>query len=335
MKTTIKDVAKAADISITAVSQVLNGKPCRISEEKRELIVRMAKELHYQPNRNAVALATNQTKVIGVILNDISNTYFAEFAKGAQDIATQNGYQILLVNLRNRWGKSVEFARVLGFDNTDGLILTRDIDTPELEQYMNSYYYDRKKPVANAGNGEKMFPCGNIIFDNELGGYIATKHLIDNGHRVIGCLTGHDLTPSSRLNGYKKALEEAGIPYDEELVKSGDYHQEPAELLAKEFYDKGATAIFAFNDLMAYGVYRMAKHNSLKIGEDISVVGFDDLEFSEYLSVPLTSVKQPAYDMGAASCRTLLEMLDNSCQKADNVYFEPVLVQRASVKRLS
>ena len=335
MKVTIKDVAKATNVSITTVSLVLNGNPCRVSEEKRELIIKTARKMHYQPNRNAVALATNRTKVIGVILNDINNAYFAEFAKGVQDVASIQDYQILLVNMQNKWGKAVEFSRILGCDNTDGLILTRDIDTPELESFIEDYYTNRKKPVANAGNGEKMFPSGNIVFDNEMGGYIATKHLIENGHRVIGCITGHDMTPSTRLAGYRKALEEAGIPYSEALVRSGDYHQEQAEIYAREFYEMGATAVFAFNDLMAYGVYRMAKHHSLQIGEDLSVIGFDDLEFSEYLSVPLTSIHQPAYEMGAASCRVVLEMIEKGTQSAADVFFEPTLIKRASVKKIS
>lgn len=134
--TTIKDVANEVGLSITAVSQVLNGKDCRISQEKRILIQQKAKELNYQPNRNAVALVTNCTKIIGVILNDISNIYFAEFAKGAEDIASENGYQLLLVNMQNRWNKPKSFANLLGYDTTDGLIITRDLDTPELKNIL-------------------------------------------------------------------------------------------------------------------------------------------------------------------------------------------------------
>lgn len=334
MATTIKVVAKAANTSITAVSQVLNGRECRISQEKRELILKIAKELNYQPNRNAVALATNCTQVIGVILNDISNSYFAEFAKGAEDIASEHGYQILLVNITNRWNKPKHFANLLGFDSTDGLILTRDLDTPELEKYINIYYNERKKPIANAGNGERQFPYGNVIFDNERGGYIATKHLLELGHRRIGCITGHNFTPYSRLNGYRRALEEYGVPYDEALVKVGDYHEELAAEYAGELYDKGVTAIFTFNDLMAYGVYRMAEKNHIRIGDDLSVVGFDDLEFSSFLSVPLTTIHQPAYEMGEASCKMLLEMLSKNTQEVENVYFQPELIVRKSTKRL-
>lgn len=334
MATTIKDVARAANVSITAVSQVLNGRDCRIAQQTRELILKTAKELNYQPNRNAVALATNCTQVIGVILNDISNTYFAEFAKGAEDYASEHGYQILLVNLRNRWNKPKRFANLLGFDSTDGLILTRDLDTPELENYIKTYYEDRKKPIANAGNGERQFPSGNVIFDNEQGGYIATKHLLELGHRRIGCITGHDHTPSSRLNGYRKALEEYGVKYDSELVKSGDYHEELAAKHAKDLYEAGVTAIFTFNDLMAYGVYRMAEKNDIRIGEDLSVIGFDDLEFSSFLSVPLTTIHQPAYEMGEASCKMLIQMLGNNTQKADDIHFQPELIIRKSTRAI-
>lgn len=328
--TTIKDVANEVGLSITAVSQVLNGKDCRISQEKRILIQQKAKELNYQPNRNAVALVTNCTKIIGVILNDISNIYFAEFAKGAEDIASENGYQLLLVNMQNRWNKPKSFANLLGYDTTDGLIITRDLDTPELKKYIDTYYYERKKPVANAGNGEFIFPSGNIIFDNEQGGYIATKHLLELGHRRIGCITGSEYTPLSRLRGYKKALLEFGIEYDETLVKVGDYHEELATKHAKDLYEQGVTAIFAFNDLMAFGVYRMAEQNNLCIGKDLSVVGFDDLEFSAFLSTPLTTIQQPAYKMGEASCKMLIDMIKNDTQTAEDVHFQPKLIVRKS-----
>lgn len=335
MSTTIKDVAREAGISITAVSQVLNGRQCRISQEKRELILKTAMELNYHPNRNAVALATNCTQVIGVILYDISNTYFAEFAKGAEDVASENGYQLLLVNMYNRLNTPKNFGQLLGFDSTDGLILTRDLDTPELEKYITTYYYERKKPIANAGNGEIQFPAGNVIFENEQGGYIATKHLLELGHRKIGCITGPEFIPSSRLNGYKRALQEFGIAYDKDLVKAGDYHEQLASSYAKELYDAGVTAIFTFNDLMAYGVYRMADKNHLRIGEDISVVGFDDLGFSSFLSTPLTTIHQPAYEMGAASCKMVIQMLQNETLQVEDVYFQPELIIRKSTKKLN
>lgn len=330
MGTTIRDVAKAAGMSITAVSQVLNNRDCRISKEKRELIQKAAKELNYQPNKNAVALVTNCTKVLGAILHDVSNPYFAEFAKGAEDAASEAGYQLILVNLWNRWNKPKNFTDLLGFDSTDGLILTRDLDIPELKEYIETYYYDRKKPIANVGNGETRFECGNVIFNNERGGYVATKHLLELGHRRIGCITGENFKPASRLNGYKRALEEYGIPYDKSLVKAGDYHEELGEKYANELYDKGVTAIFTFNDLMAYGVYRMAEKQNLVIGKDISVVGFDDLEFSSFLAIPLTSVHQPAYEMGEAGCKMLIKMIRENTKLVDDIIFEPELIVRKS-----
>ena len=331
MKATIKDVAKAAGMSITAVSQVLNNRPCRISQEKREKILAAAKLLNYTPNKNAVALVTNRTNVIGVILNDISNVYFAEFAKGAEDEAYEHGYQILMVNIMNKKARNRDFSKLLGFDSTDGLILTRDLDTPELTEYIHAYMYDRKKPVANAGNGEVMFPSGNIIFKSEQGSYMATAKLLELGHRKIGCITGPDYMPSSRLNGYKRALEEYGVPYDPHYVYAGDYHPETAAVYAKKMVEDGVTAIFTFNDLMAYGVYRMAEEQHLEIGKQLSVIGFDDIEFSTFFRIPLSSVRQPAYEMGRASCQMVIEMIKNGTQKSDDIYFEPELMIRASV----
>ncbi len=226
----------------------------RISQEKRELIQKTAKELNYHPNRNAVALATSSTGVIGAILHDVSNPYFAEFAKGAEDYASEQGYQLILVNMLNRSNKPKNFIDLLGFESTDGLIITRDAGTPELKDYIKYCYDEHKKPIANVGNGDVLFENGNVIFNNELGGYIATKHLLDLGHKRIG----------------------------------------------------------------------------LTIGKDLSVVGFDDLEFSSFLNVPLTTVHQPAYEMGEASCRMVIEMIRTNSRTISDVHFELELVIRDS-----
>ena len=332
MSTTIKDIANAVNISTAAVSLVLNNKPCRISEEKKELIRRTAQEMDYQPNRNAVALVTSRTMIIGTIVYDVSNAYFAEFAKGVEDTAADFEYQILLVNINNRKNKAKNYAKILGYNSTDALIVASNLDDPELEKYVNSYY-NSKKPVANAGNGKCQFPSGNIIFRNEKGGYLATKHLLELGHRKIGCITGPNNTPVVRLEGYKAALEEYGVPYDNALVKCGDYHGETASILARELYEQGVTAIFTFNDLMAYGVYRMAKEMKIRIPADLSVVGFDDLEYSSLMSVPLTTIHQPAYAMGVECCKMAIRMIQYNTLYADNIYFEPELIVRKSTKK--
>ena len=143
MSTTIKDIANAVNISTAAVSLVLNNKPCRISEEKKELIRRTAQEMDYQPNRNAVALVTSRTMIIGTIVYDVSNAYFAEFAKGVEDTAADFEYQILLVNINNRKNKAKNYAKILGYNSTDALIVESNLDDPELEKYVN-YYYNSK-----------------------------------------------------------------------------------------------------------------------------------------------------------------------------------------------
>lgn len=333
MRTTIKDLAALTGMSVTAVSQVLNGKDCRIAQDKKELIRETAARLGYHPNQNAVALATNTTRTIGVILNDISNIYFAEFAKGAENVALEHGYQILLVNVSNRFGKAVNYADVLGYDNTDGIILTRDLDTPELEEYVRTYY-ERGKPIANAGNGDALLPSGNIIFDDEKGSYLAAKHLLELGHRRIGCITGPGFGPKDRIVGYRKALSEFGVEFDRSIVKAGNYHEESGKLFSKKLIDAGVTAIFTFNDLMSYGVYQMAQENNLTIPDDLSVVGFDDLRFSSFLSTPLTTVHQSACEMGEASCRMLLKMIAGGTQEADDIIFEPELIIRKSTQKI-
>lgn len=331
MSVTLKDIANEVHISVTAVSQVLNNRDCRISEEKRKLIFDTAKKMNYHPNQNAVALATRKTWNIAVVIYDISNSFFATMAQGIDDVAVENGYQIMLVNMVNKNGLRNDYSKILAFDTTDALIMTCDQFEPGLQELLKRYSITNK-PIVGAGVTTDLLKSGNVIFDNNQGGYLATKYLLEHNHSRIACITGPHFTPISRLQGYRRALAEFGADYDAQLIREGDYHTEQTRKIVRDFLDRGIDSFFTFNDLMAYAVYEECQGRGLKVGQDISVVGYDDIAFSKLLDVPLTTIRQPAYEMGKAAAGMAIEMIDSHNLRSKDVYFKAELIERESVK---
>lgn len=334
MAVRLKDIAKVTGASVATISLVLNDKPCRVSVEMREAIHKAAKELNYQPNRNAVALITKRSKKIGMIVYDIENTFFAELAKGVETRAAKMGYGLLLVNAQNYGENNQDFSSLLGYSDIDALIAAMNITHGNVENYIENFK-ETKKPIVFVGDYEDKSDCGYVIFNNQKGGYLATKHLLDLGHTKIGCITGPEDSPKGRINGYIEAIKDAGIDYDPKLVKTGNYTFHSGYQMSQELIKLGVSAIFACNDLMAYGVFRMAEEQGIKIPEQLSVVGFDDLLYSALMAVPLTSVRQPAFAMGEAACLKAQEMIEEELLQSEDVFFEPELVIRKSCQSLS
>ena len=334
---TIKDIAEKAGVSITTVSLVLNGKELRISAETKKKIIKIANELNYRPNKLAVGLITKKTNTIGLIVPDISNNYFGELAKGAEHEAGKSKYNIILSNTNDNPEKDLEYMNLLLDQSVDGIIMASSANSVDENAKKCFQLMEQcQKPfvlVDRIKIGEKYT---SVSVDHELGGYIATKYLIDNGHTKIGCITGPLGILNSRLRflGYKKALEDYKISFKAKYVEEGNYHIEEGERLAKRLFDCNVTAIFAFNDLMAYGVYKAASEHGLRIPEDISVIGFDDLLYSSIMEVPLTTIRQPAYDIGETAVQKVIELSNNENTSNESIIYKPELIIRNSVMRL-
>ena len=311
---TLKDVADACGVSTTAVSFVLNDKPSNISEATREKIIRTAKEMNYQFNGVARALAIRKTNIIGIIIPDISNAFFSESIRHMQVELNKNGYEVILCNSEDKFENDLKYLKLLLSRQVDGLILTissesmvhdnwRTIQAMLEENEVPHVLYDRYYP----GDAAKVY------VDNEQSAYELTKYLIKNGHHDIGLITGPMTLNSSqgRLLGAKKALKEAHIPFDENHVFYGNYDIETGHLGADKLLGK-VSAIFAFNDLQAYGVIEKARNQNIKIPQDLSLIGFDDIFYSSILSTKLTTVKQPLEEMSLAACNLLIELIDNT-----------------------
>lgn len=307
---TLRDVARRAGVSIATVSYVLNGtRP--VSPEVEARVWEAVAALQYRPNRLARGLRRKRTHVLGLIVPDNANPFFAEIARGLEDISFAHDYSLILCNSDGDPSKEQRYLGVLIEQQVDGIALVSASATPAhltilRERGIPFVVVDRDLPGLEAD-------C--VLADNFQGGYLATWHLLNRGHRRIACITGpSDLTPSAdRVRGYQKAMEEAGIEPLEVWVYRGDFRAESGYHAARFFLSLPLpirpTAIFACNDLMAIGAMRAIGEAGLSIPQDIALVGFDDIVLASYVIPPLTTVAQPTYEMGRLAGELLLRRI--------------------------
>lgn len=337
-RTTIRDIAAYTGMSITTVSLVLNNRPSKISEETKKKVVEAAKELNYSPNQLAVGLITKRTQTLGLIVSDISNIFFSILAKGVEQACQKEGWSVVLCNSWDLHERDMELIGVLTSRGVDGIIYCMSSDSDE-KTAKESYALLKKYNVpyieidSDYAGGAKH----NVFFDNEKGGYLAARHLIENGHRRIACITGPNgpRYRSGRIEGYRKALAEAGIPYDPELLVEGDYTMESGIRAVDQLCGKDFTGLFAFNDMMAFGAFKAFRERGIYVPKDISLVGYDDVPLCELLEVPLTSVKQPIYEMGITAARNMIRYIETGGGEDTNVCFAPELMERKSVRNIN
>lgn len=331
MRVTIKDIAEKTGLSVSTVSLVLNNKKHRLSEKTRTRVWDAARELGYRPNQLAVSLVTRRSKTLGLIIPDITNAFFAEIARAAEAESQRNGYSVILCNTNNDPQKDMEYTNILLDRGIDGVIFVMSVAGYQSQgAECLGLLRSMEKPVIMVDRVLPDQPDTSVLTDNAYGGYLATSHLLGLGHRKIGCITGPmGASSRQRLFGYIRALQEHGIAFDPELAPEGDYRTESAYRLAGGLLEKGVTAIFACNDMMAYGVYRRAIQEGRSVPDRLSIVGYDDLAFSEIMEIPLTTVRQPAGEMGACAARKLIERIEGQSGGGD-VTFQPELVVRKS-----
>ena len=338
---TIKDIANEVGVSPTTVSLVLNKRPCRVSDETRKRIQDVAKEHNYAPNYSARALVTKQTRTLGLIMPDISNPYFSELAKGIEREAHKQGYFVIFCNSNDQGKKDVENLQLLLNRQVDGVVLVSSISDDEipLANEFNALAARSRVPVVQFDRQLIGSSYDIVSVNHRMGGYLATRFLLSQGYRSIGCITGplNRSFSRDRLEGYLDALREYNIPKNDALIASGDFTLQSGLLQAQPLLENGCDGIFACNDLMAIGVIKALKKYHYRLGEDFGLVGFDNNPFCEYLETPLTSVDQNIYDMGKETCRLVIKRIRQSRKPsyaaaygAQEIRFTPGLVIRSS-----
>jgi LacI family transcriptional regulator len=333
MKTTIADVARVANVSKATVSTILNNKP-GISEETRERVLKVIQRLNYRPNEIARSLIIKKTKSIGLVIKEIDNPYFTKIMKGVFDACSEFGYTVLLGSselspLQER--KSIE---TLTDQRVDGLILSplqgADVDFTYLADLIREHY-----PLVTLGS-VKNYVTNIVDFDNVNAAYNAVSHLIELGHTHIAYFAGpsHSAHSDERLEGYQKAYIEHNLPIREKnIIRVGSYVINSYNA-AKEFFSPSEdrpTAVFCYNDLVAIGLINAITELGIRVPDQVSVFGFDNLDVGEYFKIPLTTVHVPAYEIGHQAAKLLIQQM----QSPGPVHYEKNYLQTKLVVRNS
>ncbi|WP_412460258.1 LacI family DNA-binding transcriptional regulator [Pseudomonas sp. SC11] len=304
---TIKDVAALAGISYTTVSHVLN-KTRPVSEPVRLKVEAAIAELDYVPSAVARSLKARSTATIGLLVPSSVNPYFAELARGIEDGCERNGYCVILCNSDDDPKKQRNYLRVLLEKRIDGLIVASVGEDLDLLQSLAAV----RTPIVMVDRALEGVDTDVVRIDHELGAYLATQHLLELGHVDIACIGGPANTGVSqlRVNGFRRAMAEAGLPVAEQQVLHCDFTSPGGHAAAAQLLDGARpTAIFAGNDMIGFGVLRAAAERNIDVPGQLSVIGFDDIELSRYVYPPLTTVGQSIRELGDSAAQLLLSRI--------------------------
>lgn len=306
---TIKDVAKLSGVSIATVSRVINGMGgVRPKTEMR--ILNAITELNYSPNRLASSMVKKRSYTIGVIVPDIANPFFPEVVKGIEMRAREYGFTTILCNTDESVEEEYRILNVLRERRVDGMIITTASEQKSPLLHMKF----EEIPVVLLDRYIEGCSYDGVVVDNKTGAYTAVKHLINEGHHRIGLIAGPwDVTPGrERTKGYEKALRDFGIQIDKKYMLEGDFREESGYQCGNELLslNEPPTAIFSSNNLMTLGLLKCIHNRGIRLGKEITVVGFDDLDVATFIEPPLTVVSRPMRKMGEVAAELLIERID-------------------------
>jgi DNA-binding LacI/PurR family transcriptional regulator len=327
---TIYEVAQQAGVSTATVSRAINGK-VPVAALTRRRIESAIRALGYEPNHVARSLVTATTDTIAIVLPDITNPFFPDLVKGIQLFADERRYTVLLLNTGADPAREEHSLLALRRKRVDGVILVGM--AMKGDRIVRALGGD--VPVVVLDRSISGLDATLVALDNAEGARLATQHLIDLGHKAIAHITGSEGLPlvAQRLGGYRKTLRAAGIRPEPDLVVAGDFTEDSGYRATDRLLAGGAcfTAIFAANDLTAIGAMAALKAQGLSVPDDVSVVGFDAIHLSGYSTPPLTTVRQPAYEMGRRAAELLIDSIRaTSVDKPTKVLFKPELIVRQS-----
>nr|WP_221261127.1 LacI family DNA-binding transcriptional regulator [Anoxybacillus tengchongensis] len=330
--TTIKDIAKAAGVSVTTVSRALNGYS-DVSEKTRKKIMDIAKQLNYSPNTLARSLVMNKSKTIGLLVSGMTRSalkdnFTFEVMTGVNDYIAKTDYDVILFNTNSTKQREKTYSQLCRERRVDGVILQGiKTDDPYLTEVVESDI-----PCVLIDIPIQSDRVGYVTTDNVYGAKKAVQHLLELGHRNIAMMNGHDyaFVSKQRLQGFCEAMQEANVPIRKEWIVNGDFSEEMAEARAYELFTKheNITAMFCASDLMALGVMKALKQLGLRVPEDVSVVGYDDILLASYVSPALTTIAQNKFQMGYEAASMLIDMLEGN--EAKVVTLRTQLVVRES-----
>lgn len=326
---TIKDVAARAGVSFTTVSHVLNEtRP--VSADARRRVLAAVEEIGYLPSAVARSLRKSETKIIGVLVPNVNNPFFAELVVGVEECCRLAGYSVFLCNSDNNPKRQQQYMRTLLEKRVDGLLLSSAGDAAALARIFKM----ATVPTVTVDRLVAGARADRVSVNNQDGAYKAVQHLVNLGHRRIGCISGpaeFEVT-LERVEGWRRAQEDAGWQADEAMLMEADFSSaggyEAARRLLLE--QPGMTALFASNDLMALGALRAAAEQGVRVPQQLSIVGFDDIELSSYVFPGMTTVGCSIKELGREAGRVLIDRIENPGAPLKDVQLTPRLVLRES-----
>lgn len=328
---TIREVAESAGVSYATVSHVINNTRL-VTKETRERVLAAMNALNYRPNALARSLRQGKTHTLGLVLPDSANPFFAEISRSIEDEAFKKGYSVFLCNTELDTERELFYVDVLSKKQVDGIIFVAAGDQADSLDFL----VGQSMPVVMVDRIVPNVEVDAVLTDNKLGGYLATRHLLELGHTHIACIAGpSSITPSAeRIIGYRKALEESGIAYDENLVIRGDYHARSGMEITHTILQMNPrpTAIFALNDLMALGALRAAAEAGCSVPKDLAIVGYDDLELAQFTNPPLTTIAQPKKQIGTQAVHLLVDRMSQKSRSPSRLVLPPELIVRRSTQ---
>lgn len=327
----MREVAIRAKVSVATVSRVING--VRVTPANKAAVLAAIEQLHYQPNAFARSLATGRSGAIGVVVNEVTGLFYGGVIHGIESVVETHGLHLVVSSGHRDAARERQAMESLIQSRADALILlvdaTSDYDLIELAA--------GERPVVLIGRHIEELSERCVFVDNVHGGAIATRHLIEQGHRRIAHLTGNLSMKHGRdrLDGYKSALRDAGIAFDEGLIVESSFVEEGGYRGMQRLLNRRRpfTAAFAANDQSAAGALLALKEAGRKVPEDVSIVGYDDVLLARYVNPSLTTVSQPYVEMGRAAARIALSAIGIPSSSGIVARFEPRLVVRESVAR--
>jgi LacI family transcriptional regulator len=330
---TIKDVALAASVSITTVSHVINNTRF-VDPATRERVLRAMDELGYHPNFLARSLRKGFSKTIGLIVPDAANLFFAEVARKIEDYGYHQGYSVILGNSDNDPEKQSNYINTLLAKRVDGVIfISSGGEVKDLARFA-----DNQVPIVVADRDVPLELADVVLLDNEQAGYNATRFLIGLGHRRIACITGpFNLSPSmERRDGYYRAMREANLPISPDSIIPGDFRFQGGEQVMESLLTlkPRPEAVFVFNDMMAIGAIAAVRKAGLAIPDDISIIGFDDIQLASAVTPSLTTVAQPIDDIARCATDLLIQRVGGKRDgENQRIILQAVLIERESTGR--
>jgi LacI family transcriptional regulator len=333
LKTTIHDIARKLNITASTVSRALNDHP-RISQETKKAVLKVAEKLNYQPNHIAAALRNGKSKIIGIIVPTADRSFFSSVIRGIEEIANQSRYNVMICQTYDSYKKEVDTVEALLNARVDGIIASHGKETIDFDHFMK---IKRKGiPLIMFDRTNDECEVSNVVIDDYLGGYKATEHLIQQGCRRIAHFTNTRKISiyKERLRGYREALHNHRIAYDEALIVESNMQLEDGRnsmeklLKSKQLPD----AVFSASAYGAMGALQVLKENKLRVPEDVAIVAFSNEPFTSFTEPALTTVDQHPMRMGNAAAEIFLDEVSAGNKKyiPQKIVLNPELIIRAS-----